>query len=190
MGAFLPGGDAAAKEIGPPWTAYQKALDAVSLDVESAGGYTDLGLTELFFEGAEPNLDDFPLEDLLERFPEGRYRFLGLTVDGRQLSSTAPLSHAGPAGPVVSTNVQPGSITILWQQVGDPAAILPEGHVVIVGYQVIVESFQVTLPATSTQITLPSEFSGSLGSGEHLFEVLAIDASGNQTITGSSFETR
>jgi type VI secretion system protein ImpL len=36
VGAFLPGGDPALKELGPPWTAYQKALDAVALDVESA----------------------------------------------------------------------------------------------------------------------------------------------------------
>jgi hypothetical protein len=156
-------------------------------EVESAGGYTDLGLTELFFEGAEPNLDDFPLEDLLDRFPEGRYRFIGTTVDGRSLSSTALLSHAVPAGPVVSTNVLPNSITIHWAPVTGPAAILPDGGVTIVGYQVIVESFQVTLPATSTQVTLPAQFAASLGSGEHLFEVLAIDASGNQTITEGAF---
>jgi len=36
VGAFLPGGDEQAKEIGPPWAAYEKALDTVSLDVESA----------------------------------------------------------------------------------------------------------------------------------------------------------
>jgi hypothetical protein len=156
-------------------------------EVESAGGYTDLGLTELFFEGAEPNLDDFPLEDLLDRFPEGRYRFIGTTVDGRSLSSTALLSHAVPAGPVVSTNVLPNSITIHWAPVTGPAAILPDGGVTIAGYQVIVESFQVTLPATSTQVTLPAQFAASLGSGEHLFEVLAIDASGNQTITEGAF---
>ena len=156
--------------------------------VASAGGYTDLGLTELFFEGAEPNLDDFPLEDLLERFPEGTYRFIGRTVGDRQLSSNATLSHDVPAGPVLSaTDVQPGSITIHWAPVTGPAAILPDGDVNIVGYQVIVESFQVTLPATITQVTLPAEFSASLGSGEHLFEVLAIDASGNQTISEGAF---
>ena len=40
-------------------------------EVEGHGPYRQLGLTELFFEGAEPNLDDFPLENLLARFPEG-----------------------------------------------------------------------------------------------------------------------
>jgi hypothetical protein len=34
---------------------------------------------------------------------------------------------------------------------------------------------------------VPPEFVGSLPSGEILFEVLAIDVSGNQSITESSF---
>ena len=40
-------------------------------DVSAGGGYKNLGLTELFFEGAEPNLAEFPLEELLALFPEG-----------------------------------------------------------------------------------------------------------------------
>src|SRR3990172_2489663 len=32
-------------------------------EVEGKAAYKDLGMTELFFEGAEPSLDDFPLED-------------------------------------------------------------------------------------------------------------------------------
>jgi hypothetical protein len=34
-------------------------------DVSGKGGYANLGLTELFFEGAEPNLSDVPVADLL-----------------------------------------------------------------------------------------------------------------------------
>jgi hypothetical protein len=45
----------------------------------------------------------------------------------------------------------------------------------------------VTLPATATHVTVPPEFVDSLESGEHDFEVLAIDASGNQTITEGTF---
>src|SRR5262245_21692057 len=33
-------------------------------DVAGKGPYGNLGLSELFFEGSEPNLDDFPLDDL------------------------------------------------------------------------------------------------------------------------------
>jgi len=44
VSAFLPGGDPQLKELGPPWSAYQKALDAVALDVESAKGERALAL--------------------------------------------------------------------------------------------------------------------------------------------------
>ncbi|HET9299565.1 MAG TPA: hypothetical protein VFO11_06440 [Candidatus Polarisedimenticolaceae bacterium] len=155
----------------------------VIFDVDSAGGYTGLGLTELFFEGAEPTLTDFPLDQLLARFPEGRYRFTAALPAGGRLSSAATLSHTVPAGPRVSTQIVNGAITIRWRPVTTSAAILPGQAVTIVGYQVLVDPFQVTLPASATQVTLPSEFAASLSRGAHPFEVLAIDASGNQTIT-------
>lgn len=159
----------------------------VIFDVDSGGGYTDLGLTELFFEGAEPTLTDFPVDQLLARFPERRYRFGASLAGGGRLSSTATLSHTVPAGPQVSTRIQNGVITIRWTPVTTSAAILPGRPVTIVGYQVLVDPFQVTLPATATQVTLPPEFAASLSAGAHPFEVLAIEASGNQTITEGSF---
>jgi hypothetical protein len=159
-------------------------------EVVGKGGYAGLGLTELFFEGAEPSLDEFPLADLLARFPEGKYKFIGVTVGGARLASTATLSHAVPDGPSVSAEVDGNTVIIRWDPVRGPAEILPDEKVDIVGYQVIVDPFQVTLPATSTEVTLPREFVESLAPGEHAFEVLAIEASGNQTITEGSFVTR
>jgi hypothetical protein len=157
-------------------------------DVSAGGGYKNLGLTELFFEGAEPNLSEFPLEELLELFPEGEYRFIGKTVDNEHLESTAVLSHAVPDGPVVSSQAAPGgTIRITWQPVTGPAEILPGGSIDITGYQVIVGSFQVTVPASATGVTVPAEYYQSLPPGSHAFEVLAIDASGNQTITEGFF---
>ena len=153
-------------------------------------GYAGLGLTELFFEGAEPTLEPGTLEDLLERFPEGDYTFMGVTVDGTPLMSTATLSHTVPAGPEVSAKVAGRNVTISWETVTESAAILPGVDVEIVGYQVIVGSFQVTLPASSTQVKLPKEFVESLEPGEHDFEVLAIEEGGNQTITSGSFEIK
>ncbi len=127
-------------------------------DVSAGGGYKNLGLTELFFEGAEPNLAEFPLEELLALFPEGEYRFVGKTVDNEQLESTAVLSHAVPDGPVVSSEVaEGGTIRISWQPVTGPAEILPGGSIDITGYQVIVGSFQVTVPASATAVTVPAE---------------------------------
>lgn len=157
-------------------------------EVAGKGGYR-IGLTELLFEGAEPNLDDFPLVELLGLFPEGRYTFIGETVDGGRLMSRATLSHAVPAGPTVSVAVNGNTVVISWPPVTGPAAILPDEEVNVVAYQVIVGSFQVTIPALNTnmQVTVPTEFVQSLAPGSHGFEVLSIEASGNQTITAGSF---
>ena len=159
-------------------------------EVEGRGPYRLLGLTELFFEGAEPNLDDFPLENLLARFPEGTYRFTGRTVDGDVIAGTGQFTHAIPAGPTnVVAALNGNSLVISWNPVTGPPDGFPDLPITIVGYQVIVGSFQVTIPATTTplQVTVPPEFVASLPGGENLFEVLAIEAGGNQTITEGSF---
>jgi len=152
-------------------------------------GRPGMGLSEMFFEGAEPSLDDVPLDLLLAQFPEGKYKFIGLTADGVRLNATSTFTHAVPDGPVVSWEVTRDAIVIRWRPVTGPPPGFPNEKIRIVGYQVIVDPFEVTLPATSTQVTLPKEFADSLAAGTHGFEVLAIDASGNQTITTGSFET-
>lgn len=158
-------------------------------DVQGKGPYGELGLTELFFEGAEPSLAEFPLEELLERFPEGKYKFVGMTVDGTSLTSTATLSHAVPQGPPASADVDDDEVTIRWEPVTGSPPGFPRRRIEIAGYQVVVGSFQVTLAPSSTEVTLPPEFVESLGPGAHDFEVLAIDRTGNQTITEGTFET-
>jgi hypothetical protein len=152
------------------------------------GPYADLGLTEFFFEGAEPSLDDVPLADLLARFPEGTYKFIGVTVDGASLTNRVTLSHAIPDGPRVSSAVDGNEVVIRWDPVSAPPPGFPDRKIKIVGYQVIVGSFQVTLPASSPSVEVPEEFIATLGPGAQQFEVLAIDASGNQTITEGEFE--
>ena len=130
-----------------------------------------MGLSELFFEGAEPTLSDFPLADLLALFPEGTYEFEGRTVDGAEISGEGTLTHAVPAGPDVSASDKTvgagNSLTIRWQPVTkkatDPAGgVFPDEDIVVVAYQVIVEPFQVTLPATKPpapmSVTVPPEF--------------------------------
>ncbi len=157
-------------------------------EVEGRGAYRELGMTELFFEGAEPSLDEFPLEGLLTRFPEGVYDIEGRTVDGEELESEVAFSHAIPAGPAVSAAVGPGnSLVISWTPVTSPPPGFPNKPINIVGYQVIVGSFQVTVPATTTMVTVPPEFVASLTPGEQPYEVLAIEASANQTLTEGTF---
>ncbi|MEO8347362.1 MAG: hypothetical protein ABI610_00505 [Acidobacteriota bacterium] len=158
-------------------------------DVTGKGAYKDLGMTELFFEGAEPNLADFLLADLLALFPEGVYTFSGVTVDGERLVSTSTLTHAVPARPPASASVNGDTVVISWSHVTSPPAGFPNRPIVISGYQILADSFQVTLPASATQVTLPIEFVQWLAPGAHPFEVLAIEVGGNQTITEGTYVT-
>ena len=156
--------------------------------VEGRGPYEQLGMTELFFEGAEPSLADFPLQDLLALFPEGEYEFAGRTVDGAEIDGTWIFSHAIPDGPAVSAVVGPGNLLVInWTPVTSPPPGFPNRPITIAGYQVIVGSFQVTVPATATSVTVPPEFVASLASGEQPYEVLAIEANANQTLTEGTF---
>jgi hypothetical protein len=169
-------------------------------DIQGRAGYAQLGLSELFFEGAEPTLSEFPLDELLALFPEGKYEFEGRTADGAEITGEGTLTHAVPAAPDVSASdhtVGAGNaLTIRWNPVTekatDPAGgVFPDEEIVVVAYQVIVEPFQVTLPATDPpapmSVTVPPEFVESLEAGPHGFEVLAIEKGGNQTITAGSF---
>jgi hypothetical protein len=105
------------------------------------------------------------------------------------LKTTSRFKHAIPAGPVVQTEVVNGDIVINWQPVNLPPPGFPNERITIGGYQVIGDPFQVTLPASTFKVTLPKEFTASLRAGSHGYEVLAIDASGNQTITAGTFNT-
>ena len=70
--------------------------------------------------------------------------------------------------------------------VTSPAEILP-ARVNVVACQVIVGSFQVTVPGSVTTVTVPEQYYQSLAPGTHDFEMLAIDANGNRTITEGTF---
>jgi hypothetical protein len=158
------------------------------------------GVTELFFESAEPSFADLPLSQLLVRFPKGNYRFEGVTVDAKRIAGAATLSHSIPAGPQVvaptegATLVANAPVVIDWNPVTQPYPGTAQ-PVTVVAYQVIVErekpkpliAFNVTLPATVTRVTVPAEFLQR--NAEYKFEVLAIEQGGNQTITEGSFKT-
>jgi len=168
--------------------------------VVGANSIGETGVTELFFESAEPSFDDLPLSDLLVRFPAGSYRFAGETTGGKQLSGRAILSHKIPAAPTIVSPAEgealnPNApIAIDWNPVTEPypGTTLP---IVIGSYQVIVErvkptpllSFSVFVPAAVTKVTVPAEFIEA--GADYKFEVLAIEAGGNQTITEGSFST-
>ena len=169
-------------------------------EVSGGGGVGRQGVTELFFESAEPSFDIQTLHELFARFPEGPYQFKGTTVEGQTLNGKATLTHAIPDGPVIvspeeDVPVDPSMpVLIVWELVTDP---FPDtgSEVEIVGYQVIVERvkpqplqvFSVNLPATATQVTVSPEFIQA--NAEYNVEVLAIESGGNQTISERGFRT-
>ena len=157
-------------------------------EVKTKGAYEQLGLTELFFEGAEPSLSVIPLAEMLGKFPEGTYLLKGTTIDGDDITGEAELSHAIPDGPETQVRVSPTSVEISWVPVTGPPMGFPNVPVNVVAYQVLVdEELAVTLDGSATSLTLPPEFVDTLEPGEHEYEVLAIDESGNQSITEDSF---
>jgi hypothetical protein len=89
-------------------------------------------MTELFFEGAEPALDEFPLQDLLDLFPEGEYEFDGTTVDNTSIGGTALFTHAIPDGPHATATVTGNSVRISWTPVSAPPPGFPDETIDVV----------------------------------------------------------
>lgn len=163
------------------------------------GRFAKQGGTELFIESAEPNFSQLTLVEFLKRFPEGQYQFKGKGTKGETLVGTATLTHNLPAGAELVSPLEGGALVdsnnavVTWKPVG-PANGSP-----IVGYQVLVAQspstipaipktvLDVVMPATATSMAVPSGFLRP--NTRYSWEVLAIEASGNQTLSTSSFQT-
>ena len=178
---------------GEPWDT-MKVFDPtgrVVLDVHTRGRLNGWGLTELFSETNEPAFDEVPLRRFKKRFPEGVYRFRGTDVEGRTLVGRATLSHDIPDAPSILSPGE-GATVARTNLVADWAAPPAAPGIQIVEYRAIVEQesgparhFEVELPASQTEVPIPSEF---LESGTpYKFEIQAIDDSGNWTFSESTF---
>ncbi|MCI0452652.1 MAG: hypothetical protein L0Z51_09745 [Candidatus Latescibacteria bacterium] len=168
---------------GEPW----KELEIVDrrgrelLEIEASGGMKKLGLTELRFEGAEPEPDE-----VLDAFPAGEYRFRGRAVERFRLTGSATLSHDMPPAPEFSPSdgevVDPDNVVIEWTLLGG-----------VDRYQVIVEndatgmSMEVTVSSSTSSLHVPPTFLEP--NTEYKAEILAIAPNGNRTITESTFVT-
>lgn len=173
------------------------------LTFEGNGKLGELGLTELFFETVEPENAEEPIQDLLDTLPEGNYKFEGLTVDGKQTSGTALLTHDIPEGPELMAPAEGAKVSIeglvmKWKPVTKTIKGKP---VKIISYQLIVEKdkdeqkhmigkreLSVYLPASVTSLTVPDEFLEP--KTFYKWEVLAIEESGNQTLSSGEFTTK
>lgn len=133
------------------------------LKVRAKGGIRRQGLTEFFFESAEPTFDELDPRTFFRRFPEGEYGVEGLTVDGQEIRGETVVTHAIPAPAVVTVNGSPfdddcdddlfsaavsAPVTIDWEPVslshpdadGPGAGVQPPVPVEIVNYQLVVEA--------------------------------------------------
>ena len=181
----------------------------VILDVRGAGRLARQGLTELFFESDEPSFDELDPERFFRRFPEGRYRLVARTLDGGRLRGLVELTHVlpAPAGNVMISGLVPaedcdaedlpvvaGPVIVSWDPVtgSHPTIGRSDPAIEIVGYQFVVEReepellvFSVDLPPEVTAVEVPADFV-ALGDA-FKFEIVAREASGNQTATESCF---
>ncbi len=169
------------------------------------------GLTQLFFESAEPTFDELTPEEFFARFPEGEYEVSGRATDGGELESDAIFTHLlpAPAGGITVSGVSVNPdlvdcddappmvsepVVIAWNPITRSHAEIGRTKelVDIVKYQLVVEReeptlliYSVDLPPTLTELEVPIGFT-ALGEA-FKFEILAREASGNQTAVESCF---
>ena len=73
------------------------------LRIITRSGLRRQGLTELFFESAEPTFNELRPEVFFNRFLGGVYEWEGTTLDGEEIEGEVYLSQVIPAAPVVAT---------------------------------------------------------------------------------------
>jgi hypothetical protein len=171
----------------------------------------NLGIADLFFESREPPNDERSIEDLLATFPEGDYLVGGNGFDGTARAATATFTHDIPAEPVITAPhlaadeeeaaevvADPADFVVSWE----PVTVTLSGDPVdITGYEVIITKvdhddpngfsrpvYDVHLAPDAPSLTVPEEFFEPATLYE--LEVLALEVSGNQTISLGFFTTR
>jgi hypothetical protein len=173
------------------------------------GTLNDLTMGAVFFESREPPSDEFSLDELKAAFPAGRYTVRAASFDGTVLEGAATFTHDVPAAPVVrapalgadpeqpGTPISPSEAVVEWDTVTETVDGRP---VTISGYEVIITKedyddpdgfshpiYDVHVPPDRLALSVPVAF---LEPGTvYELEVLALETSGNQTISGGFFTT-
>ena len=200
--AFIDGDAWKLLEVEDP---YERTI----LDVVASGRLARQGMTELFFESAEPPFDELPPAAFFRRFPEGRYEISGVTLENEEIESTVVLSHVLPGAPAnVRVSGIPAAINcdaalpgvrppvvITWNAVNSSHPVGKPGAVRVVKYQVVVEqltapfsTFSMDLPPSQRRFVVPAEL---LRQGRDVkFEILVRDVNLNQTAVESCFTVK
>ena len=170
----------------------------------------DLGIGSIFFESREPLLEEFSYDDLKAAFPEGEYAVRATSFEGTVLVGEALFSHDVPTPPIITSPelaedadtaedviVSTEDLVIEWTAVTKSIIGQP---VTITGYQIIITNdeyedpngfsrpiFDVHVGPDQHSLSVPAEFFQP--DTVYEVEVLALEESGNQTITVGFFQT-
>ena len=149
---------------GDPWKrlTIEDPRDRKILNVYVRSRLRRQGLTEFFFESAEPTFDELLPRKFFRRFPEGEYDIEGVTLDGEDRESEVEITHRMPAPAAPTINGMPmaeqcddeepgfdaptvvGPVVIAWPAVASthPELGSPQSSpdITIVNYQVVVEA--------------------------------------------------
>lgn len=125
----------------------RRVIDADSLD------RSIMGMREFVFESPEP-----PGEAILASYPEGRYKFFGVSVTGERFTSFAYLSHQLTAAAVILTPAQDAvvdgtSLTIEWSAVPGVREYIVEIENESTDPE---QSLRVNLPPDATSFPVPA----------------------------------
>ncbi len=195
---------------GEPWKQLQieDPREKNMLKATIQGRLRKQGMTEFFFESAEPTFDELDPSEFFERFPEGWYEVEGVSLEGDELESEVFLSHVIPA-PAAGITVSgedfsddcdedvptvSSPIVISWDPVtSDHPSLGASGSIEVERYQLVVEIeepetyvYSVELPPGVTELSVPEAFI-DLGE-EFKYEILVRATNGNQTAVESCFE--
>jgi len=194
---------------GEPWKSLEieDPFERLMLSVLVNGRLGKQGLTELFFESAEPPFDELSPQQFFRRFPEGRYEIEAITLDGGELAATVRISHVMPGPPEnVLLSGAPAAedcdavplpsvaepVVITWDPVTEshPEIGKPGKPVEVEHYQLVIEReglvLSVELPPDVTEFEVPAALTEP--GDEIKFEILVRAAgSGNQTAIESCF---
>lgn len=196
---------------GMPWKslAIEDPYERRILSVTPSGRLRLQGMTQLFFESAEPSFDELDPADFFARFPEGWYEIEGITLEGEEMESRTRISHVLPAPPEnMRVNGIPAAedcdapnlplvrppVTITWDPVTESHPELGKpGSVKVDRYQVFAEQrtpnplkYNLDLPANQTRYKIAPELI-AVGDAQYKFEVQVRATNGNQTALESCF---
>lgn len=140
---------------GDPWKILRikDASEHTILNVNVRGRLRRQGLTEIFFESAEPTFDDLPPATFFDRFPAGTYKVEGVSLEGEAMENEVEITHAMPASPNPTVNRTPVAMQCDDEEPGYDAPTVA-GHVVIAWDPVALTHPSLGNPQNSSDISI------------------------------------